>query len=54
MAFGVSAMSSRQVQLWYNRFQEDREYVNGDASPVYPNKTTTDENIEAMKKMNRY
>ena len=36
-------MSRTQVQLWYNRFKEDREDVNDDLA--------TDENIEAVKKM---
>ena len=40
-----------QVQLWYNRFKEDQEDVNDDARPGRLNTTTTDENIEAVKKM---
>ena len=33
VAFSDSTMSSIQVQLWYNRFKEGREYVNDDARP---------------------
>ena len=31
VAFGESTMSRTQVQLWYNRFREDREDINDDA-----------------------
>ena len=48
VAFGESTMSRTQVQLWYNRFKEGREYVNGDTRPVLPSTSTTDENIEAV------
>ena len=51
MAFGKSTMSRTQVQLWYNRFKEGREDVNNDARPGRPSTSTTDENIEAVKKM---
>ena len=34
----------------YNRFKEGREVVNGDAHPVLPSTSTTDENVEAVKK----
>ena len=44
-------MSRIQVKLWYNRFQEGQEDVNDDAHPVRPSTSTTDENIEAIKKM---
>ena len=49
--FGESAMSRTQVQLWYKRFTEGREDVNDDARPDRPSTTTTEENIEAVKKM---
>ena len=39
------------VQLWYNRFKEGREDVNDDARPGRPSMSTTDENMEAVKKM---
>ena len=44
-------MSRTQVQLRYNRFKEGREDVNDDACPGRPITSTTDENIEAVKKM---
>ena len=50
-AFGESTMSKTQVQLWYNRFKEGREDVNNQARPDIPSTSTTDENIEAVKKM---
>ena len=37
--------------MWYNRFKEGREYVNDDARPGHPNTSTTDEKIEAVKKI---
>ena len=51
VAFGQSTMSRTQAQLWYNRFREGREDVNGDARPGRPSTSTTDDNIEAVKKM---
>ena len=51
VAFGESAMSRIQVRLWYNRFREDWEDVNDDASLGRPSLLTTDENIEGVKKM---
>ena len=49
-AFGESTMSRTQVQLWYNQFKEGREDVNDDAHPDHPSTSTTDENIEEVKK----
>ena len=51
VAFGEYTLSRTQVQLWYNRFKERREDVNDDARPGRPNTSTTDENIEAIKKL---
>ena len=51
VAFGDSTMSRIQVQLWYNRFNEGREDVNDDARPGRQITSTTDEHIEAVKKM---
>ena len=51
VAFGESTMSRTQVELWYNRFKERREDVNDDARPGRSSTSTTDENIEAVKKM---
>ena len=42
-------MSTTQVQLWYNRFNNGRKDVNDDARPGRSSTTsTTDENIEAL------
>ena len=41
-------MNRTQVKLWYNRFKEGRE---DDARTGRPSTSTTDENIEAVKKM---
>ena len=51
VAFGESTMSRTQIQLWYNRFQEGRKAVNDDARPSRQSRSTTDGNIEAVKKM---
>ena len=51
MAFDESTMSRTQVQFWYNRFKEGRENINDDARPGHPSTSTTDENIEAVKKI---
>ena len=50
-AFGESTVNRTQVQLCYNRFKEGRQNVNDDARPGRPNTLTTDENIEAVKKI---
>ena len=50
-AFGDSNMSRTQVQFWYNQLKEGQEDVNDDAHSDRPSITTTDENIEAVKKM---
>ena len=46
-AFDESTMSRTQVQLWYNRFKEDREDINDDARPCRLSTSKTDENIKA-------
>ena len=51
VALGECNVSRTPVQLWYNRFKEGRENVNDDARPGRPSTPTTDENIEAVKKM---
>ena len=51
VAIDEYTISRRQVQLRCNRFKEVREDVNADARHGRPNTSTTDENIEAMKKM---
>ena len=47
-------MSRTQVQLWYKRFREDREDFSDDARPGCLSTSTTDENIEIVKKMILY
>ena len=49
IAFCEPTMSRTQVQLWYKRFKEGREDVNDDAR--FSSTSTTNENIEVMKKM---
>ena len=44
-------MSWTQVQLWHNQFKEGREDVNDNAQPGRPSTSTSDENIEPVKKM---
>ena len=51
VAFGKSTMKRTQVQLWYNRFKERSEEDNNDARSGRPSTSTTDESIEAVKKM---
>ena len=51
VAFGESTMSRTPVQLWYNRFKKIRENINDNPRPGRPSTLTTDENIEAVKKM---
>ena len=49
VAFGESTMSRTEFQVWYNRYKEVREDVNGDVRPGRPSTATSDENIEAVK-----
>ena len=51
VAFGESTMSRTQVQLSYNLFKEGREDVNDDARRGCRSSSTTDDNIEAVKKI---
>ena len=44
-------MSRTQVQLWRNRFKEDRVDVKDDNRTGRPSTSITHENIEAVKKM---
>ena len=48
MTFGESTMSKTRVYEWYKRFKESRE---DDNSPGRPNTSTTDDNVEQVKKM---
>lgn len=51
VAFGESTLSKKCVYKWYKLFTEGREDVNDDARPGRPSTSTTDENIEAVKKI---
>ena len=44
-------ISRTQVQLWYNRFKKGRKDVYDNARPGPSSTSTTDENIEAVKKI---
>ena len=51
MVLGGSVMSRTVVQLYCNRFKEGREDVNDNARPGRQSTSTTDKNIETVKKM---
>ena len=48
VAFGESTMSKTRVFEWYKRFKEGRE---DDNSTGRPSTSTTDDNVEQVKKM---
>ena len=50
VTFGESTMSRTQVQLWYNWFKECRD-INDNTRPGSSSTSTSDKNIEAVKKM---
>ena len=54
VVFVVSAISRTHIQLQFNRFKESGKNVNDFACPSRPNMSTTDGNIEAVKKMVLY
>ena len=51
VSLGESTIIRTQVQLWCNRFKEGREDVNNDVRRSRRSTSTTEENIEAVKKM---
>ena len=51
VAFGESTTSRTQVQLWYNQFKEGQEDINDFARSDRPSTSTSDKNIEAIKKI---
>ena len=51
VAFGESTISRTQVQFQCNRFKKGRKDVNDDVHTGRPSTSTTDENIEAVKKL---
>ncbi|XP_025271347.1 protein GVQW3 [Camponotus floridanus] len=50
-AFGEFTLSKKNVYKWYKLFTESREDVNDDARPGRPSTSTTDDNVEAVKKI---
>ena len=46
-----SCYSRTQIQLWYKKLKEGREDVNDNARPGRASSSTTDKNIETVKKM---
>ena len=51
VAFGQTTKSRTQVQLWYNQFKRGQEDINDNAYPGCPTTSTTNVNIETVKKM---
>ena len=51
VAFGECSMNKSSVYKWYKRFQEGREDTEDDERPGRPSTSTTDDNVETMKKM---
>jgi len=51
MAFGESTLSKKNVYKWCKLFIESREDVNDDTRLGRPSTSTTDENVEAVKKI---
>ena len=44
-------MNRTQVQLWYNWFKEGQEVITDDTRSGCSSTSTTDENVEAVMKM---
>lgn len=51
VAYGESTLSQKNIYKWYKLFTEGREDVNDDARPGRPSTSTTDENVEEVKKI---
>ena len=51
VTFGEPTVSRIQVQFWYNWIKEGREDVNDDTRPGRPSTSTTNKNINEVKKM---
>ncbi|OFC60206.1 hypothetical protein BBW68_14925 [Candidatus Erwinia dacicola] len=51
VAFGESTLSQKSVYKWYKRFTEGREDVDDDEHPGGATTSTSEENIETVKKM---
>ena len=50
VAFGESTLSQKSVYKWYKRFTEGREDVDDDEQPRDATTSTSEENIETVKK----
>lgn len=50
-AFGDDTMSQPRVYEWYKRFQEGREDIEDDERSGRPSTSTSDENVEKVKKI---
>ena len=50
VAFGESTITKKGVQLRHNQFKEGQEDINNDSCLGLQSKSTTDKNIEAVKK----
>ena len=51
VVFGEFTMSRLQVQLWCKQVKEGRGVINASDHPGRARTSTTDENIESVKKM---
>ena len=51
VAYGESALSKKNVYKWYKLFQDGREDANDEPRSGCPSTSTTDENVEAVKKI---
>ncbi|XP_032690622.1 uncharacterized protein LOC116853602 [Odontomachus brunneus] len=51
VAFGESSMNKTSIYKWYKCFQKSREDVKDDERPGRSSTSTTDDNVEKVKKM---
>ena len=51
VAYSESALSKKNVYKWYKLFQNGREDANDEPRSGRPSTSTTDENVEAVKKI---
>ena len=51
VAYGESALSTKNVYKWYKLFQDGREDVDDEPRSGRPSTSTTDDNVEAVKKI---
>ena len=50
-AYGDQAMDQKTVYKWYSRFKEGREDTEDDPRSGRPTTSTTDENVEEIRKI---